>query len=262
MRQSMFDEVVANFRNWPDPFGWRGKIGLIVPSANTINAQEWNALCPEGVSIHVTRIPVDGPPTNESYQAMANAAEEAALLLADAKPDLIVYGCTAGSVMWSRSNLIDRISNATGLPTITTSGSVIDALAHLKIRNVSVVTPYLPHVNERLLSELENAGISVAAIQALGLGRTQELRHAMSRVPRDVIAQMVRDCDRPGAEALFISCTALPSLALVPLLEEELCKPVITSNQATLWKALRTIGIHDNVENAGRLLIQEPQSQK
>jgi maleate isomerase len=66
---------------------------------------------------------------------------------------------------------------------------------------------------------------------------------------RDTVA--LRD---PAADAYFISCTAVRSADVIDALEEELGKPVLTSNQAMLWRALRESGIEDRVAGFGRLL--------
>jgi maleate isomerase len=37
--------------------GWRAKIGLIYMASSTVMEPEFQAMAPEGVSIHTTRIP-------------------------------------------------------------------------------------------------------------------------------------------------------------------------------------------------------------
>ena len=39
-------------------YGKRAKLGLIVPPTNTVNEAEWSAMVPEGVTFHVTRMPL------------------------------------------------------------------------------------------------------------------------------------------------------------------------------------------------------------
>ena len=57
-----------------------------------------------------------------------------------------------------------------------------------------------------------------------------------------------------GADAVLISGTGLPTAGIVGRLESELDKPVVTSQTATLWWALRTVGIKEPVRGYGRLL--------
>src|SRR5690606_32966375 len=39
------------------PYGWRARLGLIVPPTNTVNEAEWRIMAPEGVTIHSARMP-------------------------------------------------------------------------------------------------------------------------------------------------------------------------------------------------------------
>jgi arylmalonate decarboxylase len=56
------------------------------------------------------------------------------------------------------------------------------------------------------------------------------------------------------ADAIFISCANIHSIDVIDVLERVLKKPVITSNQAALWHALRTVGLNDVVPKLGKLL--------
>jgi maleate isomerase len=56
-----------------------------------------------------------------------------------------------------------------------------------------------------------------------------------------------------GAEALFVSCTALPALSIINKLEEKLNKFVLSSNQTLIWDSLNAIGYKNNVEGFGKL---------
>ena len=45
-------------RRHPTTYGWRAKIGVIVPPTNTVNEAEWQLMAPAGVSVHTTRMPL------------------------------------------------------------------------------------------------------------------------------------------------------------------------------------------------------------
>jgi maleate isomerase len=57
-----------------------------------------------------------------------------------------------------------------------------------------------------------------------------------------------------GADALFISCTALPVLDILNKLESKVLKPVLSSNQALIWDTLRSIGYKSPIKGYGKLL--------
>ena len=57
-----------------------------------------------------------------------------------------------------------------------------------------------------------------------------------------------------AAEAIVLSCTDMRSVEIISRLEAYVGKPVITSNQAMAYEALRLMGIDDPVEGFGQLL--------
>jgi maleate cis-trans isomerase len=63
-----------------------------------------------------------------------------------------------------------------------------------------------------------------------------------------------RAADAKDADALLISGTGLPTAGVVERLERDLAKPVVTSQTATLWKALRVLRVDAPVKGYGRLL--------
>ena len=239
-----------------DPYGWRAKIGLIVPASNTINAHEWTLMAPEGVSIHTARARQAGRSSPASFEAMARGAEEAAEQLAAAAVDIVAYGCTSGSFMRPRDEMMARLSERAGCPATNSADSVLAALRHLGARTVSLATPYMPYINEVEVRFLGDAGIAVCAEMGLGLGETEGERFAIRKVPPEAVYRMARSVDRPEADAIFISCTSLATLPQIPSIEAELGKPVVTSNQATFWNVLRMLDLRGAIPNAGRLLSE------
>jgi len=56
------------------------------------------------------------------------------------------------------------------------------------------------------------------------------------------------------AEALFISCTALPALEIIQELENRIKKIVLSSNQVLIWNSIRSVGYTSSIEGYGELL--------
>lgn len=243
-------KAVAQYR----PYGWRGKIGLIVPSTNTINEPEFWRLAPEGVTIHTARVLLLGKATQDSYFDMANALARAAKELATAEVDVVAYGCTSGSIICPLPDLLADMGNETGTPATAAAGAVIAALRAFGVKKVAVTTPYVKFVNDSEVKFLEDEGFSVTSMHGLELGETQEERRGIGRVPPHHVYQMARIADRPDAEAIFISCTNLATLDVIAEIEQDLGKPVITSNQACFWACMRLMGLTTPISGYGRLL--------
>lgn len=238
------------------PYGWRARIGLIVPSTNTINEAEFWRLAPPGVTIHSARATSTGEFSEAYFERLREAGRRCADDLATAEVDIIAYGCTSGSIVCPLEEIVSDLTARTGLPAIATAGSVVAALRALGIRRVAVATPYVDFINEREEEFLRTHGFEVTSLHGLKLGETQAERRSIGRVPPEHVYRMARICDRPEAEAIFISCTNLATLDVIARIEADLGKPVVTSNQACFWQCLRSLGIPDRIEGYGRLLME------
>jgi len=231
--------------------GWRGRIGLITPSPGSSTEAEFNRYRPEGVAVLTTRIPLRGI-SREALDKMITYLDEAASLLATAEVDVIVFGCTAGSLLngpgWDRE-IIERLTMLTGKKITTTSTGVLEALAALKAKKVAVATPYSAEVNEAEKAFLVGSGFQVTSI----IGPLLSDSKLVPQIPAGEMYRLAREADTDEADTMFISCTGLHVLDIIDMLEKDLGKPVITSNQVSLWSALKRLSVHEKIEGLGKL---------
>jgi maleate isomerase len=235
-------------------YGWRARIGLIVPSSNTTMEPEFWRMAPEGVSVHTSRVRLSEV-TPEALRLMASEAVRAAEELATADVNVIVYGCTSGSLLegveWEE-RLRREIRERAGVEAITTAQAVVEALRALGVRRVAVATPYIDEINSRERSFLERSGFSVVRIRGLGIVRNTDIGRQPPWVAYRLAKEVAREAGR-SADGVFISCTNFRTIEVIELLEAELQLPVVSSNTASMWLALRTLGIRDRL-SYGRLL--------
>jgi maleate cis-trans isomerase len=237
-------------------YGDRARLGVILPSGNTVAEPEIAAMLPPGIGAAVTRLPLRGSSEAELL-AMVAALEPAAQLLLDARVDVLAFHCTAVSTFAPQmaaeiGRRIGAVTGAGGPRAFATADAILAALAALGARRVALVTPYIDPVHQREIAWLEAHGIAVAGGDRMGIDTNAE----MARIPQAEIAARTRRAVAAcrGAEACFISCTAIRSAGIVAALEAELGLPVLTSNQALVWHALRMLEVPDRVEGFGRLL--------
>ncbi len=229
---------------------WIARLGLIVPSWNTVMEYETARLVPPGVSVHVSRI-AHTADTEENLRHMAVLVPDAAALLAHARVDAICFGCTASGFIQdgvgADAALARAVEHETGVPTVTTSQSIVDGLRLLGARRVAVASPYERWLNEYLGRYLEGAGFAVVGLAGFG---TQE--HARCS-PEETMALATRVLT-DDADALVISCTNFRTLEIIDRLETTTGRPVVTSTQASVWRLLGLARIDAPVNGAGRLL--------
>ncbi|MHA2231300.1 MAG: maleate cis-trans isomerase family protein [Candidatus Hodarchaeales archaeon] len=235
-------------------YGWRARIGLLVPSTNVSMEPEFYLMAPEGVSIHSSRLVVSGASSLESYASMAAQTGEAASRLKMIDPTVMVFGCTSGSFIENENEIRKKIESKTGAPAVTTSGAVIEALKYLGVHSIAVATPYVDFINEEEKKWLQARGFHVKELQGLQLGKNEFDRKLKGRQPTQIAYELAFRVARSNPECVFISCTNFASVPIIEVLESDLGIPVITSNQASLWAALRTAGLKLKIEGYGVLM--------
>jgi maleate cis-trans isomerase len=191
-----------------------------------------------------------------SMERMNADIESGARYLATAKVDVIAYGCTTGSFYkgpgWDKE-MLARIERAAGVPAVATSPSAVAALRFFGAKKLSVASPYPQWNNDKLRAYLEAMGFEVLNVDGEPVAAKSGPQGINDQDPESVIAFASRVC-RQEAEALFCSCTAWRSLEAVEALEKRTGKPVVTSNQATIWAAFRQIGVRQPIHGFGKLL--------
>jgi len=235
----------------------RTRIGVMVPSTNTTFEGDFQLTKPRDVTIHGQRLWLTNDAAGAAGMDRMNAEVEAgARYLATAKVDVIAYGCTTGSFYrgpgWDR-DMIDLIQKAAGVPGVATSPSVVEALRSVGARTLSVATPYPDWNNRQLRAYLEALGFTVLNVEGEPRAAASGNQGINDFDPEDVIAFASKAC-RPEADALLCSCTAWRSLEAVAELERQVGKPVVTSNQASIWAAYRALGLKPKITGFGRLL--------
>jgi maleate cis-trans isomerase len=234
----------------------RQRIGVMVPSTNTTCEADFNMVAPRDVTVHGQRLWMTNDATgDDAYKRMNDDIEAGARYLATAKVDVIAYGCTTGSFYrgpgWDRE-MLALITRAAGVPAVATTPSVVEALRAFGARRLSVATPYPEWNNERLRAYLQAQGFEVLNVDGEPRAAAAGNQGINDQPPESVVEFAARAC-RPEADALLCSCTAWRSVEAVAALEARTGKPVVTSNQATIWTALRALGVEHSVRGFGRL---------
>jgi maleate isomerase len=226
------------------------RIGLIIPSANSLTEPQFHRYLPPEISAHIARLRMAGKfrkPLEELKPSLIEAAEA----LSDVRPALIVFHCTANSMekgLAHEAAIIDIVEKASGCPTISTAQAITRAFAKVGIKKLVLISPYVKATNEHEVNYLAEAGYTV--VHELGLGLES---HAYAKVTPEEWKKVVKENTRSEADGYFLSCTNTRMIEAIDDLERDLGKPVVNSNQAVLWSCLDKLGIRHDGEKLGRL---------
>jgi maleate cis-trans isomerase len=234
------------------------RLGVLVPAGNPTIEPELYRMAPRGLTIHFARLQtLDGEPggvdgMEHRTLGYLESLPSATRALAAVKPDAVVLAHTAVSYLSrfaGEAPLRERLAALTGPRAFTAAGAIRQALQHLGARRLALATPYPEAIGDAGRAYWEAAGFEVVAHRRLDTpniyDETEERAFALGR-----------DADAPTADAVLISGTGLPTAGIIARLEKDLAKPVVTSQAATLWYALRLLQIRDPVRGYGRLLSE------
>lgn len=230
---------------------WRARIGYVLLAMEQTIEDDVFRLTPPGVGSHFSRVPMPNAVTVENLLAVADELPRAAaLILPEVTLDAITYACTSGSLVVGEERVQEQLAKgAPGAKTTSLVTGAIRALHTLKTKRVVIATPYLDEINVLEGEYFNKRGLEVLEIQGLNITNDEDIVRVSPTYMRD----FARSLDHPEADAIFISCGALRVLDIIEDLEQLVGKPVVTSNQAMVWDALRLAGIADRIEGYGCL---------
>lgn len=240
-------------------FGWRGRIGVLLPPGNPTVEPELSAMVPAGVTLHFGRL--ETPPSvgkagehagmEERVRAYREGLAGPTAALSQVRPAVMLLAHTASSYALGYGNeqaLVDRIASLAGAPALLAAQAVLAALRHLGVKRLALGTPYPESISRQGKAYWEAAGFEIA-----GYHRLENVTDIYAENEERAYELACR-ADAPEADAVLLSGTGLPTVAVLETLERDLGKPVLSSNQASLWRALRMARVRESIAGFGRLL--------
>lgn len=231
------------------------RVGHLYPSGGLCD-HEVQLMAPADVRFLTTRIPFRRTGLDDDRR-LVDSVEAHAGLLADAQVELIVFNCTAASMLAGPEAVRQRIHAATGIPGLTTIEAVTDGLNALGARRVLLLNPYPAEVERQEIAYLETLGIEVLASGGPECGSPVEQGLISPERWLTEARELAASPAGSNADAVLISCAGTPVAAALSSIERTTGLPVVASNQAVVWRTLRALGRPHALPQYGRLLSSE-----
>ena len=229
-------------------------IGLIALASDyTIEKDFINVIKDKKIDFFVNRIECFNPLTSENLIKMSEKITEVTKdILPNEKIDCVVYGCTSGTIVAGYQSIEKKIKKAKPEAEVTTpSTASIKALKRLNLNKIAIFTPYPKKLNDEVIDFFKKENFQITSNSYFDIASDIDIGKVDANYLYDVLSKM----DLKGADALFISCTALPALSIIDKLEKKLGKIVLSSNQALIWDTLEKIGENDSINGFGKLFL-------
>lgn len=242
------------------------RVGMIVPSSNTTMETEIPAMLrareevrPERFTFHSSRMRMQHV-TPEQLASMDADSLRCAAELADARVDVMAYACLVaimsqgfGYHCESEPKLarIAKEESGVDIPVLSSAGALTEGLAHLGVKNIAVVTPYMKPLTATVCEYIEHQGFEVVDSLSLEVANNLEV----GRLDPQNLIEHAKRVNTSGADALVISaCVQMPSLPVLDILQQQFDIPVVSAAAATTWRLLNSLGLDPVVPRAGALL--------
>ena len=228
------------------------RVGLIALASDFMIEKDFiNVIKNKKIDFFVNRIECYNPLTKENLIKMSNKITDVTKdILPDQDLDCVVYGCTSGTIAAGHNSIEEKVKAAKPMAEVSTpSTAAIKALKKLNIKKVSIFTPYSKKLNDDVLDYFNSEGFEVTSNSYFDIQDDYDI----GKVDQDYLYEVLSKIDLNGADALFVSCTALPVLEIIDKLEKKLNTIVLSSNQALIWDTLVKIKKNNSVEGFGKL---------
>jgi maleate isomerase len=238
------------------------RLGVLVPAGNPTIEPELYRMAPGGLTIHFARLdtlagePGGADGMERRTLGYLDSMPAAARSLAAVKPDTVVLAHTAVSYLTGFTDepaLLDRLRALAGPRAFTAAGAIHAALRHLGTRRLALATPYPEAISTAGRTYWQAAGFEVVSHRRLDTPNIYD-------ETEETAYKLARTADNPTADTILISGTGLPTAGIIARLEKDLAKPVVTSQSATLWHALKLLNVAEQVNGFGRLLTSASNS--
>ena len=228
------------------------RIGLITLASDLRIEKDFNNIIfDKNIDLYCNRIKSYNPLTNETLKKMAEDIPKVTEnILPDQKLDCVAYACTSGTIAEGYSSIFQKVNLAKPNTKVTTPiTSAIKAIKSLKIKKLTIFTPYTDEINQSVINYFEKEKIELSELSYFDLASDLDI----GRIDPDYLFDVLTKIDLSNSDALFVSCTSLPVLPIIKELEKKINKVVLSSNQTLIWDTLKQIEFEKEINGYGEL---------
>ena len=210
------------------------RVGLVVPSSNTVMEPDFHRHLPATAVVSTTRILLETVTRVAEQRMLQDELPKAIQLIATTAPDVVVFGCTSAGALGSLAHdrqIAEMIEQATGARAVTVLGAVIENLQRIAPRKVAVFTPYIDDLTASIASSLAEAGFQPVKAAGMGIKSNLEIGKVSSEEIIRFVEEHLEGCT---PDCLFLSCTNWHAIEAIEPLRARLGVPVLSSNQCAI----------------------------
>jgi len=217
------------------------RIGLIVPSSNTVMEPDFHRHLGRGHIVSTARIFLEEVTRVAELRMLEEDLPRAVRLIKTTAPDAVVFGCTSAGALGTLrqdESISEMIARATGAKAITVLGAVLEELSAIQPRSLALFTPYIDDLTESVARVLGEAGYAPRRAHGMGIQSNLDIGRVS---PGEIVSFVESRLDDVAPDCIFLSCTNWQAMEAISVLEARVGVPVVSSNQAALRVVQRAI---------------------
>ena len=217
------------------------RVGLIVPSSNTVMEPDFHRHIGQECVISTTRILLENVTRDAEVRMLEDDLPKAVELIRTTAPDVVVFGCTSAGALGTLAHdegIGEMIEKGTGARAVTVLGAVLERLRAIGPRKVAVFTPYIQDLTDGVASSLAEAGYPPVKSAGMGIRANLEIGRVS---PTEIVSFVESQIEGCAPDCIFLSCTNWRAIEAIEPLRRKLSIPVVTSNQAAIDNIRHTI---------------------
>jgi maleate isomerase len=210
------------------------RVGLIVPSSNTVMEPDFHRHLGQECIVSTTRIFLENVTRAAEMHMIDDGLPKAVELIRTTAPEIVVFGCTSAGALGTLAHddgIGAMIRKGVNAQALTVLGAVITQLRTIAARKVAVFTPYTEDLTNSIASSLAEAGFSTLKAVGMGIRANLEIGEVTPAEILSFVESQVQGC---APDCVFLSCTNWRAIEAIEPLQRRLGIPIVSSNQAAI----------------------------
>ncbi|GKX35902.1 MAG: Asp/Glu racemase [Rhizobiaceae bacterium MnEN-MB40S] len=208
--------------------------GIIVLKTDETLEKEFGVLLDHDSVVHYSRVESEALVTPDTLRLMeARIPQSASMLPEDAIYDAVAYACTSGATTIGAEKVAEAVN--TVIPDVPVTDPITATIARLRsidARKICLLTPYIPELTRAMAEKLTGEGFEIVASGSF----YEERESAVVRISQaSVLAAVEALAQEAKADAVFVSCTNLPTIDILEEARKRTGIDVFSSNSALAW---------------------------
>lgn len=220
-------------------YGALGRFGLLTPQANPTVEPEFRRLMPDAAELFVARLTCRGDDPRARLTAYLEHLPQTLTQYDTLRLDAVAFACTGSTYLLGAARerqVLESARDVVGAPVESAAGAILDALERIRARRIFIVSPYPDWLRDAAVDYWRGAGLEITGTATVDIGRA-DTRGIYELQSADAAA-VLDGLDTRGAEAVLLSGTGMPSLALLrPRRAQQ--PPLLSSNLCLAWRLLQ-----------------------